>query len=417
MNAKPRMDADDVYRCVKCGLCLMTCPVYREVLEETAGPRAKVQLIKHYAENDLPPSERLNEIVLRCLMCGTCTSNCPSGVRHDALFMRMRSSLVDDFGENWIKKVIFHLLTHDNQLRWAAKFAALGRSGALDKLVQQVKLGHVALKKLPKINKTPFRSRMAEVIEPLSTARGTVLYFTGCGTNYVYDEVGRATVAVLHRMGYRVEIPKDQTCCGLPLFFQGNAEKSLPMILKNIKIFNRRDIAAVVVDCATCGSALRKEYAEVLAASGIDPEGAGQLAGRVKDICEFLWEHMDLLRPLLRSQPKETVVTYHSPCHLRNAQGVNSQVEDLLLQLPGVRYVKSADFDRCCGGGGTFFYDYPDISRRIVEKKIANAQATGAQKWATGCPGCRLNLSANLPDRDPIEVVHPVEIVAAVLKD
>ncbi len=417
MNSDHRMNTDEMYRCVKCGLCLMTCPVYREVLEEAASPRAKVQLIKHYAENDLQASERFNEIVSRCLMCGTCTVNCPSGVRHDVLFMRMRSSLVDDFGQNWIKKVIFHFLTHDNQLRWASKFAALGHNSVLDRLVQQVNLGHLSIKKLPRFSKTPFRDRTADILEPLVPVQGTVLYFTGCGTNYVYDQVGQATVGVLRRMGFQVEIPKNQTCCGLPLFFQGNVEKPLPMILKNIELFNRSRIAAVVVDCATCGSALRKEYAEVLTASKIDAAGARQLAGRVKDISEFLWEHLDLLRPLLKSQPEETVVTYHSPCHLRNAQGVNSQVEGLLQQLPGVRYIRSADFDSCCGGGGTFFYDHPDISQGIVRKKIANARATRAENWATGCPGCRLNLSANLEDSDPIEVVHPVEVVAAALKD
>lgn len=410
------MDSKEAYRCGKCGICLQTCPVYKQMMDETVSPRAKVQLIKHYAEKSLPSSAHLNDIVSCCLMCGSCTANCPSGVNHKPLFMRARSLLVNEYGEDWKKRVLFHLLCHDDQLRLAAKFARLGRNTVLESIDREIKLGNLRLKQLPKFNQQPFRDQVPDVIEPKGPSRGTLVYFTGCGTHYLFEKVGHAVIQVLHRMGFRIEIPKGQVCCGLPIYFKGGLDGAKSNVLKNIALLNRPDVMAVITDCATCGSALGNSYPIILEEIGVDSRQAGELVKKVRDISEFLLENFQILAPDLDPKLTALATTYHSPCHLRNSQGVESQVEQLLERLPNVSYIRTADFDTCCGGGGTFFYDYPDISKKIVEKKIKNARSTGARIWATGCPGCHLQLSGNLAPKDRITLHHPVQLVAAALK-
>lgn len=406
---------EEVFQCSKCGACLAVCPVYHHLKEEASAPRAKLQLIGHYAENELPPSEYLNQIVNRCLMCGTCTANCPSGVRHATVFMRMRASMAAEYGSDWHLRMLYHFLTHEQQLNLAAKFARFGRNVILETLAREVKIGNIPIKRLPKLNKSTFRTQVPEIIMPENEAKATVLYFTGCGTNHAFDAVGHAVVRVLTAMGFQVEIPGEQMCCGLPMFIHGSIAAARKNIDTNIRLFNRNDIAAVVTDCATCGSALRNEYVHVLEELGRPVDAGRELASRVQDICEFILANYELLEPKLdRDLPVETV-TYHSPCHLRNAQGVKTEVIQLLEKLPHVNYVQSKDFDTCCGGGGTFFYDFPDISHQIVSEKIDNALATGAKYWATGCPGCTVNFSGNLPD-DTISMIHPVQIILAALK-
>jgi glycolate oxidase iron-sulfur subunit len=136
----------------------------------------------------------------------------------------------------------------------------------------------------------------------------------------------------------------------------------------------------------------------------------------VWDIGEFVFKHFEQLVPHLdQNVPKETV-TYHLPCHLKNHGQDKNMVENLLKQLPYVDYQKTRDWDSCCGGGGFFFNEYPDISKKIVDGKIKNAVSTGAQSWATGCPGCRVQLSGNLPQKDMLDVCHPMEIIAKGLK-
>ena len=407
---------DEVYRCGRCGFCLKTCPVYQNTLRETASPRGKVQLIRNHAGTKLDGSAYLGSLVSCCLMCGTCTANCPSGVRHDIIFMKMRSRMSKIHGRHWYEKVLFHFLSHEDQLRIASKFARIGRVPPLERFVDDVKVGNIPIRRLPKFNSRPFLGRMKGSKAALGGDRGTVLYFTGCATNYVFEAVGRAVVSVLTRMGYRVEIPDSQVCCGLPLFSHGAMDMAADNILKNIDIFNREDIVAVVVDCATCGSALKKEYPIVLETLGMKVENALSLSEKVFDISEFIGLHFDALKPHLPATPKkQTTVTYHSPCHLRNHQEVSVQIEDLLNDLPGVNYVRSDDAESCCGGGGTFFYDFPEGSKKIVDVKIANAVKTGAKVWATGCPSCRTNLSGNLSGEEGIHVLHPVELLASII--
>jgi glycolate oxidase iron-sulfur subunit len=410
------MDVEEAYRCGKCGICLLTCPVYQQVLDESSGPRAKMQLIKHYAEKDLLSSIHLNDIVSCCLMCGSCTANCPSGIDHDPLFMSIRARMASDYGQDWKKRVLFHLLVHEDQLHLAARFARIGRNTVLESIDRDIKLGNLRLKQLPKFNQAPFRDQIPEVIEPVGPIRGTILYFTGCGTQYLFEKVGHAVVQVLQCMGFRIVIPNRQVCCGLPIFSKGVLTAAKANILKNIAMLNRPDIVAVVTDCATCGSALRKSYPTILENLGIDSGQAKELAGKVRDISEFLTENFELLAPLLDPESTPLSTTYHSPCHLRNSQGVESQVELLLESLPNVRFIRSIDFDTCCGGGGTFFYDYPDISKKIVDVKISNARATGARIWATGCPGCNVQLSGNLASDDRMTLHHPVQLAASALK-
>jgi glycolate oxidase iron-sulfur subunit len=406
-----KIEAKETYDCSRCGLCLLTCPVYNNVLEEPVSPRAKVQLSKYYAEKKLNGSPHFKDIMSQCLMCGTCTANCPSGVRHEPLFMRMRACMEEDFGENWKMKVLYHFLTHEDQLKLAARFAKYGRNFVLEKLLADFRIGTIPVKRMPKFNNRPFREQVPEINDPQRPVKGTVLYFAGCATNYVYEDVGNAVVTVLTQMGYRVEIPGDQVCCGLPMFIHGAMEKSRNNILKNIKTFNREDIEAVVVDCATCGSALRNEYTHVLRELCLDTKSAENLALKVRDISEFLYDRFDELKPLLKSVNQVEKVTYHNPCHLRNAQGVKNKVETLLAKIPGVDFVPAVDADTCCGGGGTFFYDHPDVSEKIVSQKIKNAKKTGVKLLATGCPGCQINLSGNLKNEDQITVLHPIQVV------
>lgn len=416
-NSVKQKNAPEVFQCSKCGACLVTCPIYRELEDEVSSPRAKVQLIRHYAEKDLPTSAYLNTLVNRCLMCGNCTAICPSGVKHDSLFMRMRSYMAVDHGEGWHLKVLYHFLSHEQQLRLASRFAKLGRNHMLEHLAREVRVGNIPVKRLPQFNQRPFREQMAEVVEPAEKQVGTVLYFTGCGTNYVYGKTGRNLCRILTTMGFRVEIPKAQVCCGLPIFAHGNLEKARRNIQTNISLFNRSDIVAVVTDCATCGSALCKEYPIVLKELGLDDHAAIELGSKVRDVSEFIQEHYELLEPHLDQNAAKQKVTYHMPCHLRNGMGIKSEVETLLKRLPNVEYVRAADHDRCCGGGGSFFYDYPDTSYLLVRKKIDNAKATGAELWVTGCPGCSLNLSGNLSESDNISVEHVLQLIERTLKD
>lgn len=407
MSLKPdNLIAPEVHHCSKCGACLHVCPVYLQKMEEGVSPRAKVQLSRRYTEKNLVTSSHLNSLVNHCLMCGNCTAACPSGVQHQSLFMRMRSYMATDHGEGWHLKALYHFLSHEQQLRLVSRFARLGRNHMLEQVAREFKVGNIPAKRLPKFNRQPFREQAVEKIASNGQSRGTILYFTGCGTNYLYERVGHALCRILTVMGFQIEIPRSQVCCGLPMFIHGNMEKAATNIKTNIKLFNRKNIVAVVTDCATCGSALHKEYGIVLEELGLSTGEAEELGSKVRDIGEFILANFSLLEPHMDPCATRQKVTYHMPCHLRNGQGVTTEIEALLKRLPHVDYTRAVDYDHCCGGGGTFFYDHPETSHKIVSRKIRNAIATGADTWITGCPGCSINLSGNLQESDNITIEH-----------
>jgi len=410
------MKADEAYQCGKCGLCLTVCPVYRVTREETAAPRAKVHLIRSYAESRLPATDRMQEKLQCCLMCGTCTAMCPGGVHHDTLFMRMRDEMGAWCGQSRQVKALGAILPRENRLRIAARAARVGTGSLAQRIIGRMRIGNIPIENFPTPNRIPFRDQVPTVIKPAGSPVGTVVYFTGCATNHIFEGTGHAVTTVLQRMGYRIIIPPDQGCCGLPLFFHGGTQRARGPILSNIKALQLNGCDAVIVDCATCGSALSHAYPKLMDEMGFCADPARDLAAKVWDVGEFILEKFSDLEPHLATGKAKEKVTYHLPCHLKNHGRGRDRVETLMELLPHVDYQRTVDWDACCGGGGFFFNEYPDISKQMVDGKIDTAVNSGARSWATGCPGCRVQLSGNLPRKGMLDVCHPVEIIARGLR-
>jgi glycolate oxidase iron-sulfur subunit len=397
---------EEVYNCIKCGLCLTPCPVYKQLFYEGASPRGKVQLIKKVLEGRLEPSENFHRLLFTCLLCETCTVNCPSGLQVDRLLKAMRAAILDQFGLPWQKRMLFHLLTSDRLLPFFLFWGRTVGNPLLSLMPKGGKVGTIPYSRLPRLNPKPFRSQYPEVI-PAPDWKERVLYFTGCATNYLFENVGRAVIDVLKRLGVEVIIPKDQVCCGLPIFLSGAREMALKNIRRNLELLNRSDVNTVIVDCATCGAALKKEYTHILEEMGENTEAAKALGNKVVDISSYLLR-FDLEKFL---KPVQERVTYHDPCHLLRSQGVKEDPRNLLKRIPGVEFVEMAGADVCCGGGGSFQWEHPEVASGISGNKVRAIKETRATIVSTGCPGCRLQIYGNLGE-EPIRVAHPVEILA-----
>lgn len=409
---------DQIHQCIKCGLCLAACPVYPEKLVEWASPRGKVQLARHILEGGLEITPRVREILSLCLLCGSCVAACPSGVHGDRLFSGLRWRAAQRYGLDWRKRVLFQLLGRRWMASGSAKLARWAR-GVLGPLVGGgVQIGGLPLKGVPPFNPRPFCKEAPEVVRPEGEVRARVLYFHGCATNYLYGEVGRSILEVLPHMGVEVRVPKDQGCCGLPIFLSGAREESLAVIGEVLQQFGQEDVDAVVVDCATCGAAFRNEYVPLLEelrdlGEPVEEDlvqAARRLASKTRDIMEFLDENAHWI-PEGSEGLHRIRVTYHDPCHLLKGQGVGEGPRRVLRRLPQVELVEMEGADTCCGGGGSFQVEHPEVSLAITRRKVDRILATDAQVVATGCPGCRLTIGAHLADKGRIRVLHPIQIV------
>jgi glycolate oxidase iron-sulfur subunit len=401
---------EQVYSCIRCGLCMNVCPVYRQLLYEGVSPRGKIQLIRLILEDKLDITENFSRLLGTCLLCETCAVNCPSGVKLDRLMKAMRAEVVGKFKLPWQKRAVFHLLSGSHLLPFVMSWGRTLETPLRTVLPKDLKAGTIPLPKLPRLNHRPFMDQYPEVVRPAVKPVGRVYYFVGCATNYISENVGHSVVRVLGRLGVEVVIPKRQTCCGFPICLAGARKPAMKNVRRNLAAFDPGSADAIVTDCATCGAALKKEYVNLLEEAGQDARKAREFGEKILDISEYLarFDFEGMLRPV------KDRVTYHDPCHLVRTMGVKEEPRSLLRRIPGLEFVEMAGADVCCGGGGTFQMDHPELASGITKNKIQSILDTCAQTVATGCPGCRLQIHGNL-ENEEIRVLHPVELLAKAM--
>ena len=191
----------------------------------------------------------------------------------------------------------------------------------------------------------------------------------------------------------------------------GLRQAALGLMRRNIAALAEGNPDAIVVACASCGSALKELYAEAFEAAGdaASAQAARDMAAKTHDIAQFLVER-GYQRP---TKPLERRVTYHDPCHLVRGQGITAQPRAILRSIPGVDFTEHGEADRCCGGGGTFSFSYYELSRRIQERKVRSIGAANPDVIATGCPGCKYHLNDGLQRLGMSQrAVHTVQLLA-----
>ena len=106
-------------------------------------------------------------------------------------------------------------------------------------------------------------------------------------------------------------------------------------------------------------------------------------------------------------------MTYHEACHLCHAQGVSRQPREVLRAIPGMDLVEMREATWCCGSAGVYNLTHAERANKILDRKLDNIAASGAETVAVGNPGCLLQLMAGVRERGlDVDVVHPVDLLA-----
>jgi len=243
----------------------------------------------------------------------------------------------------------------------------------------------------------------------MGTPRGRLLFFTGCIQEAFLSQVNQATLRVLQRNGYEVYAPAAQTCCGAPHLHLGDLESARQLARRNIDAFLSQDDAyeAVICNAGGCGATL-KEYPHLLAGDPAYAERAKRFAAMVKDVSEFLADHL-VVAPQGEIRAR---ATYTDSCHLRHGQKVVNQPRKLLKSIPGLQLVELQAPDRCCGSAGVYNIAQVDTANAILDAKMADIAATGADLIVTTNTGCHMQLLAGVRRAGlSAQVMHLVEVL------
>jgi glycolate oxidase iron-sulfur subunit len=398
--------------CIRCGLCLPSCPTYLETMTETSGPRGRISLIKAVGESrlDLLSAGFVGQM-WECLDCRACEAVCPSGVRYGQLVETARTQIrraqaptEPARGRTLRRFFLRTLFARLDLMRLAATLLRFAQHTRLISLAGIVGFARAA-KLAPKVSSAFFvaRDQRFEAAVP----QGAAFLHAGCIMPVAFAEVHRATVRMLRRGGLSVLVPSGQGCCGAIAVHAGEMDFAREFAKRNIEAFERSGADVYVVNAAGCGSAL-KEYAELFVG---DPAWAQRAAGfshRVRDVTEVL----DALDLGLATRPLDATVTYQEPCHLVHAQRVAGAPRRLLARIPGLRLVEMEESAVCCGSAGIYNLTQPEMASRLQRRKIEAIRRTGATIVATANPGCATAVAAGLRDADcRVTVKHIVELL------
>lgn len=409
--------SDAIYnRCVRCGLCLSSCPTYIETLTETSGPRGRISLIKAVGEGSLDLlSPGFTYQMSECLGCRACEAVCPSGVHYGQLIETARAQIVcADRGSFFVRvarAMAFRFLFMKlGRLRMAARLLRIYQRSGLQAFLQRS--GILKLLRLdrmdalmPAISSSFFTPRNQRF--DTQTSRGTVFMHAGCVMHVAFAAVDEATVRMLQRARFTVVVPASQECCGALNVHAGERDSGRALAKRNIETFERSGADFYVINAAGCGAAL-KEYGEWFAGDPLWESRALAFSSKVRDVLELL---ADVELPTPQGSIAQTV-TYQEPCHLAHAQRIVNAPRALLDAIPGLQLAEMAESSVCCGSAGIYNLTMPEMSERLGRRKAANARATGADVVATANPGCALQLQAMLKNgATQMRVAHIVELL------
>lgn len=243
--------------------------------------------------------------------------------------------------------------------------------------------------------------------------------FVPCFVDQLAPRVAEATVTVLERVGCEVVYDPDQTCCGQPFLNLGLAPEARRLARAHLARFAGVD--TIVCPSASCVVTVRRHYAGL--GAGLDPAGR-RVCERTFELGEFLVRERGVVDVGARFPHRVALL---ASCHGLRELGLGrpseavggdpgpGTTERLLRAVAGLELVLPAR-DECCGFGGAFSVEAPEISGRMGRARLADLAATGAD-WITSTDtSCLLHLDgirrASPGARGP-RTIHLAEVLAA----
>lgn len=391
-NTAEGREADSILRkCVHCGFCTATCPTYQLLGDELDGPRGRIYLIKEALEGQTV-TEKSRRHLDRCLICRSCETTCPSGVRYGRL-LDIGKDVIEaraprPLPERALRGVLRWLLPHP------ARFAPLLRFGQIMRPILPPGLRR----------RVPQRQVAGHWPAPRHARR--MLCLTGCVQSSIAPNINAAAARVLDRLGVSLVPTSAAGCCGAVSHHLSARSEALEFMRRNIDAWwpeVERGVEAIIIGASAC-AAMIKEYGELLADDPQYAHKAARVSAIARDLSEVIaGEDLSVLDDHTALSRR---VAFHSPCTLQHAQSIQGTVESILESM-GHRLTHVADAHLCCGSAGTYSILQPTLSKRLRENKLAALQSGEPELIATANIGCLLELrsAANVP------VVHWIELL------
>jgi len=214
---------------------------------------------------------------------------------------------------------------------------------------------------------------------------------------------------ILERLGVELIFPPEQTCCGQPLFNNGFENDTRPVASNFLRAFGNSD-APIVGPSGSCVSMIKHHYAELFKEGTPEHQLAVDIASRTYEFTEYL---VDVLKVTDVGAIYPHKVTYHATCHYLRELGRKTEAKALLNEVKGLELVPLKEEETCCGFGGSFTVTFPEVSRSMMENKVNDIIACGADTVVMCEPGCLMNIAGGLHKAGyKVRAMHIIDLLA-----
>ena len=359
---------EEIESCIGCGLCGVSCPTFGVRGFDSNTPRGRMVIARALLEGRLELTDAVVERILNCCDCGYCAVRCSPDIIEAIRAVK-------------------------------AEIAARGKMPMPGMRVAE----YVA--KNHNLSSRPHEERFAWLPEELrSPRRADVLFYVGCGGSYSVPGECRATVKIMDKAGVKwTTLGEDEWCCGYILYELGAPDKVQEAAQHNVSALNHAveslGVRKVVFQCAACLHFFRT-YPQRFGLT-IDP------SLEMLHVTEFFNELIE--EGKIRFKEWNGTCVYHDNCVLGRREGIYEAPRENLRAIPQSRLVEMEHnryFSRCCSGMPRFYgahssyglepdaqsARYRELANALTEKRIKEAEESGADVLVTACTGCQRTL-------------------------
>jgi L-lactate dehydrogenase complex protein LldE len=235
-----------------------------------------------------------------------------------------------------------------------------------------------------------------------------VQIFIPCFVDQLYPQTAFNMVKVLEKAACDVYYNTNQTCCGQPAFNAGFWDEARAVASKFIKDFEGTDY--IVAPSASCVGFVKNYYAKLFENSSSH--------NQVKDLSKRIYEFSEFLMDVLKIENYGAVMnakaTYHDSCAALRECKIKEGPRKLLSHVKGLQLIEMADTETCCGFGGTFAVKFDSISAGMVDQKVNNALASGAEYIISTDLSCLMHIDGYIKSKNlRLKTMHIADVLAS----
>lgn len=358
LSWKERMD---FLSCVECRRCTDHCPA--NLAGQELDPRGFIlagrRSIFELADDQPVIGNVITETALgQCTSCGACEAICPVGIEHLQVLTGAKRAQALALGTGMVASEFLETVERrGNPFGQAAD--------ARTKLIRELEIPYY---------------------EP-----GKTEYLLWLGCVWAYNADARSSLAgmvkILKATGTSFGVLEQESCSGHHSRRQGEEMQFQTLARDNIERLKEAKVSKMIAPCPHCLHTIGREYGDL-------DDG---FHARVIHHSQFIQELQarGALR-LDRAKHGGVATTYHDPCYLGRYEGVFDAPREV-IRAAGLEVTEMERHGKravCCGGGNAGFVREQEVEVRVDQIRKEHVQATGARLLVTGCPECKMMLSA-----------------------